>query len=324
MGAGDVDSEGEHGPARLERALRGRLPCVVCKYDLRGLSVRGVCPECGTAVRATILYEVDPHAEEFEPILHPKLTSTALVVWAMAALVATGAIWWPRIVDVVSKVALVHPPVAIASWVAVVSTGISGAAVLFLLRPTRRTAWQTTLAALAGACAYVPLVWTMHRMVLLIDSRGRMPYLGPPAQQDSLVIHLLFCVSLIVCVLGVRPIIRGFVRRSMAMRTKRVDRQTLLAMAATAGLMIVGDIVRLVFARVAAGASTGSGGSGAADLVQWGDLVGQMIVGLASGLFALGMIGAVRDSWRLRRVILLPAPSLGQLLESDEETKAAD
>lgn len=47
---------------RLERILAGPLPCVVCRYDLRGISIRGLCPECGTATDQAIIRQTLPRS----------------------------------------------------------------------------------------------------------------------------------------------------------------------------------------------------------------------------------------------------------------------
>src|SRR5690606_19927036 len=87
-GAGSVRAPGE-SPTRsqiteadpeqaISLSLSGAMPCISCGYNLQGLSVVGVCPECGAAVRATILATIDPQAEELTPLLTPRLTSLGL------------------------------------------------------------------------------------------------------------------------------------------------------------------------------------------------------------------------------------------------------
>ena len=44
---GDLPFETEE---RLGLSLLGSLPCITCRYDLKGISIRGVCPECGTPI----------------------------------------------------------------------------------------------------------------------------------------------------------------------------------------------------------------------------------------------------------------------------------
>src|SRR6185295_10238912 len=86
------------GP-RLALELTGDLPCVRCKYNLRGLTVKGMCPECGTSVRTTILAKIDPLAKELRPLHFPRLTSLGLIVWAWSALAAALCNWALRLSD---------------------------------------------------------------------------------------------------------------------------------------------------------------------------------------------------------------------------------
>src|SRR5215831_18001819 len=83
----------------LARELGGDLPCAACRYNLRGLSVRSVCPECGTPVRATILFTVDPYASVLRPITWPRATAAGLILWSMGALGAAVLTWVLRGAD---------------------------------------------------------------------------------------------------------------------------------------------------------------------------------------------------------------------------------
>ena len=74
-------------PAAAVAVLEADVHCARCGYNLRGISIRSVCPECGAAVRATILAVVDPHASELQPIRHPWPVAAGLVLWAASALV---------------------------------------------------------------------------------------------------------------------------------------------------------------------------------------------------------------------------------------------
>jgi len=287
--------------AALDRELKGTLPCVVCGYELQGLSIRGVCPECGTAVRATILYHVDPLAEEFEPIATPAITAYSLVVWSTAALIATLASWWPRIADVIGRFAP-RPPSQSAGYICIGATIISGIAMLGLIRIVKGGNLIHRLAATASALAYVPLTWALWRIHAQIDPYRPAPYFTNEFHIDRTLYRLVIAVCIIVIILGIRPNARDLVKRSRAMRTGRVDRQHLLLMGATLALAAVGDLFRMHSASV----SPNSMGIT--------EITGIMLIILGSSFFTLGLIGAVRDSWRLRKVILIPNPSLRQVL----------
>ncbi len=43
---------------RLPKAVDADLPCMKCGYSLRGLGTSGNCPECGTAIAASLLLPI--------------------------------------------------------------------------------------------------------------------------------------------------------------------------------------------------------------------------------------------------------------------------
>lgn len=285
----------------LGTALTGRLPCVVCGYDLKGLTIRGRCPECGTAVRAAILYQVDPQAEEFRPMVTPKLTAWCLVIWGVAALASAVSAWVPRVGDAISQFAGRAPGMGAWAWVTVGGASVSGLAVIGLICVVRGGPTGHKLMALAALAAYAPLVWALHRIHLGIDRLGGTPYFGGTVDTQRVGLRLIVAASVVVIILGIRPNARDLVRRSLALRTGRVDRQTLIALGLTMVITASGDVLRL--SAVWMGADW-----------RMAETLGTLLIALASGLFALGLIGAVVDSWRIRQAILLPSPSLRQVL----------
>lgn len=288
--------------ASLDSALAGSLPCVTCRYELKGLSIRGVCPECGTAVRATILYKVDPQAEEFQPIAHPRTLAAGLVLWSAGALAAAGACWALRIVDGFEEWGIAVPDMSWASWVAVAATLLSGVGSLTLIRPVPRTPIMHTIGSLIGALAYIPMIWAMWNILLELDPGRTPPYFGTSVQSDRVWLRLMAGASIVIVLLGTRLSARDLVKRSMVMRTGRVDRQTLWGMAIVAAVTMVGDGLRL-----AAAAGWGMD----PDLLR---LAGTLIIAVGSGLLTLGLVGALIDTLRIARAVLIPSPSLTEVL----------
>ncbi|MBL8745077.1 MAG: hypothetical protein JNK58_01835 [Phycisphaerae bacterium] len=286
----------------LDAALTGTLPCVTCGYELKGLSIRNVCPECGTAVRATILYKVDPLAEEFRPIRHRRTVAVGLMAWSLGGLAAGLGCWVLRAMDFVPTVPITAAALPLISWLVVAAAAISGIGSLVLVRPTPATSLPHMAQALAGSLAYFPLVWAVWRMLLEIDPVRAAPYFSGPPQPDRIFMRFIASASIVVILLGVRPSARDLVKRSMVMRTGRVDRQTLLGMAVVSGIVMVGDALRL-----------------ASGNVRWADpetvgIAGSVIIVIGSGLLTLGLIGAAVDSWRIARAVLIPSPSMRQVL----------
>lgn len=311
-----MDSEGgTRGPApesAVISALSGDLPCLRCRYNLRGLSVLGVCPECGTPVRATLLSVVDPHASELRPIARVRLVAWGMVLWSASALAAALAAWAIRTVDVVEllgNAALDTRWLAIFVCACVVLSGI-GAAVL--VHPHSGIARWRSAAAVLGVVAYAPLAWVCWKIHVVIDPIAVDPFVQTEyVNVERVILRLAAAGLLLVVLLGLRPNARVLAARSLLLREGRVDRQTMLAMAAVVVLGATGDGLHLL--------SRSLTGMGATSALVGGTL---LIVG-SSLLFTIGLFGVLVDVWRIRGVILDPAPTLEQLLDQSRERRAA-
>lgn len=290
--------------AKLDTSLTGKLPCVVCGYELQGLSIRSVCPECGTAVRATILYRVDPKAEEFKPIQRPRLTAIGLVIWSLGALVAVMACWLPRLGETWAVVtrALNTPEFSLAGPVSVIAAAVSGVSLLLVVRPTRDTPVWKSLLLFGAVLLYVPIVWSLWATDRL-DRAQPLVYFSDSIAVERIALRLVQGVSIAASLLCVRPIARDLVKRSLVMRTGRVDRQTLMAMTAVVMLGAVGDGLRLW---AAVGAGPGE--------LWFPAAIGTLVIAFASTIFTLGLVSALVDSYRIHKAILIPSPSLRQLI----------
>lgn len=287
----------------LGARLGGDLPCVVCRYNLRGLSIRSVCPECGTAVRATILAMVDPHAAELEPIASPKLTAVGLVAWVFFALVAVVLCWMPA-------------PGGWWYWVwhaaaagSVVCSGLGG---LALVRPHEGVAKQGTVLAGVGVFLYAPLAWLVWEMSSVRVTGGQsaiFPYMAFATQERTPTLErAMICVTAAVIGLLLRPNARLLVARSLALRTGRVDRQTILAIVSAAAIAALGEgAIEL---------SRGLRGT-MGDIMR---LAGEILVPAGWALVTLGIVGSLVDAVRISRAILMPAPSLRQVIAGKATT----
>ena len=294
---------------RLDAALTGRLPCLVCGYELQGLSIRSVCPECGTAVRATILYQVDPEADEFKPMLTPRWTAWSLLVWSLAGLTLMLACWTPRFADLFSMFSMRRPSTVLASYVGLGACVVAGFSMLGLIKPSRETPIRRSLGVCLAILAMVPLAWSNWVIQTQIDPFQPAPFVDPAWKPGEIrtFLRLIFGASAITILLGFRPVARELVRRSLALRTGRVDRQTIFAMVGALLISGLGDCIHLI-----AGELPGSQRGGG-----YVETFGTLLIVLGSAFLSLGVVGATIDGWRVRRAILTPSPSLRQVIGSD-------
>ncbi len=289
--------------ANVAWSLAGELPCIGCRYDLRGLSIRGRCPECGIAIRATILAVVDPRAKEFEPLFRPMLTTAGMLVWAVAAVAAGALTWWMRVNDFIGPTGASTHHDRFIAMLATACLLMSGAASLTFVCPHKRVDRRHVMLGLLGAAAYVPLAmcyWRLHGHFDLI--------VGPPYFEEAMVrprrllLRAGVIASAVVILLGLRPVARSLAARSLIIRTGRVDRQTMLAMVAVLGVAIVGDLLQL--------SSLSISGELGGVIRQ----AGIFLVATGSALLTIGMVGVLIDVTRLAPVLVRPPPTLGALL----------
>ncbi len=290
-------------PSLLARELRGTLPCARCRYDLKGLSVRSVCPECGTPVRGTILAMVDPHASELQPIFRPRVTAVGLILWAFGALGAVGLMWMLRISEFVPMLAgAAHSSSSWIWWLIVVS----GIGSLVLINPHRGIPARIRAFAAIGCIAYVPMVWLVWLVVTRVDANFPNPYADtPPHALRRALLRAAIGACIIVVSICLRPAARLLVARSLVMRTGRVDRQTLLTLATTVAMAMLGDLLHVVQAFAPWLPSELCRSAGVA------------LIAVGSLLFTIGLVGVAVDCVRLRFAVLTPPLSMSDLLEPE-------
>jgi len=305
------DAPAAAGPApELAMLLTGDLPCIGCGYDIRGLSVLAPCPECGLAVRATILHRVDPHAEALRPMPTPWLTAVGTLAWTACGLAAALCLWAPRLSDVVSEISSGRVSVGAgwASTLAVAFIVLSGLGLLGMIRPVvGLPARRLAGAALAALCT-MPLAYAVARAAEL--SAGRMPYLGGSPSPERIGWRLAAAASLAGMLLLIRPNARELVARSLVLRTKRVDRQTIYATLGALAVTAAGDGLRLLAAYRVGPAMT---------LLD----IGSLVVLVGSVFLTLAVAGATVDGWRIAHSILVPSPSPAQALRRGRGPGAA-
>lgn len=303
----------DHGanPGRSRAAiisdLTGDLPCVGCGYNLRGLSIRGVCSECGTPVRATILAQVDPMAEQLQPIRRPRLVSTGLIVWSMGAVLAAFAVWALRLQEVSAELLGIRVMLGPLRDIALFGIVCSMLGAMVLVRPTARVGPWETCKAMSGVIAFLPLIGIHYLIQIGYDLKIGPPYIGAmvldPIRSG---IRLSEGMLIIVIILGLRGNAVALAERSLVMRMGRVDTQPLIALVWSMALAMAGDALFLLF-----GESNGAAGG----VIETLSLV---MIAVGSFLFTLGLVGAAFDTVRLRPVLLEPAPGLTDIFRDED------
>lgn len=294
---------GSAAPSSLGKQLRGDLPCFACRYNLKGVSIRGVCPECGTAVRATILAMVDPLAKELRPIRRPRLVAMALCGWGLFSFIAALVTWLPYV-----------PGLGEIDWRAVllIAGVLSGVGAMSFVRPHDRILRGHSILAALGVMMYVPMLYFAAELAgpRWVFAGLRYPPAGHEPVTNRLYLRLLFGASLIGALLMLRPNARLLVARSLALRTGRVDRQTIMAMAVAVGAAALGDLLMLLSTRFLGVTH---------DTIH---MAGVVLVVAGSVLLTIGTIGLMIDSFRIARSIALPTPSLAAIIHGPPGDRA--
>lgn len=286
--------------------LSGQLPCWVCGYELSGLSVTGVCPECGTPVRTTLLAVVDPSAASFAPLRMPRVASAGLVLWAGAALLAILTVWLCRLTDALDIWLSVPSKLGFLGALVPVFAGLSGLGCLVLIRPQRGASLQQTLWPILASILYVPLVWMLWQLHARLDLTAGTPYFTRALRETERVeLRCAIGIITILIALLLRPSLREFAKRSVLMRTGQLTRQTLLAVVAALAIALAGDMIHVASLRVEplqnVVAST----------------ISLLLVVAGSALVTAGVAGMLWDAIRLYPIIRSGPRSLGDVVKRE-------
>lgn len=290
--------------------LQGSLPCARCRYDLKGLSITSVCPECATPVRATILMKVDPYADELQALFFPKLTAWGLFLWSVFALAGVLAAWALFVGDVVARLAA-------PDWVAWLVPGfaaLSGVCALVMVKPHKidalaashvggRLSGAASTMAGMGVAMYGPLVYCLYAEFVAL--RHGSPAFGVM----GLLARVTCCIIVALILFCLRPNARLLAARSFLMRTGQQDRQQMASLIVVVLLLGVVETISLAV-------STGQGAN--AELIEGIVRILRLVFGV---LFTLGLVSVVIDTWRLRRILAEPTLSLRALISEGVKGK---
>ncbi|MFO0856446.1 MAG: hypothetical protein U0640_03710 [Phycisphaerales bacterium] len=288
--------------------LQGSLPCVRCRYDLKGLSITSICPECGTPVRATILMKVDPHADELQPLFHPKLTAWGLFLWSAFALAGVLAAW----LMFASHISQRWTAPDWIAWLVPGFTALSGICAIAMVKPHKLDSLASShvVGKLSGAASamagmgvalYGPLVYCLYAEFVVFWPGSSVT--GTFAQFA----RIACCVLMAIILFALRPNARLLAARSFLMRTGQQDRQQMASLIVVVLLLGVVETIALIKNQ---GAN--------AELIE--AIVSIMRVVFAA-LFTLGLISVVIDTWRLRKILAEPPLSLRTLITEGADAK---
>lgn len=285
--------------------LGGDLRCIRCGYNLRGLSIMGTCPECNTPIRATLLYAVDPRADELQPIRRPKVLATALVLWSAGAFLAAVCVWGLRIADL-GDAARLGGHADLIRMGAAFFLALSGLGAVALIHPHRGINLHGRVLAAIAVVLYVPLVYLTHVLHARFDPTHLAPYTNlQQADESRSVLRLATSAIILGILVCVRPNARVLAQRSVIMRKGGTNRQILLGLGGAVMLTMVGDLLHI--------------GSRAMNEPVGGPifLAGNGLIIAGSLLITFGLASALVDTLRLRRVILDPPLTLRRMIAAE-------
>jgi len=305
----------EHNPpaqddlgATIARQLTGELYCIGCGYNLRGLSIRSNCPECGIPIRATILGIIDPHADELVPLCTPKLSAVGLNAWSIGATIAVGMVWVLRVGEVLRETMGVAWTPMLAPWIGIGALVVSMLGALTMIRPHHGMDRIGSLRAAIGISFYAPLIVIYSRVYLGYDILSPLPVFDPGLTAlDRSILRVVMFLLIAGIIWGLRPRAVGLAVRSVVVRTGRVDRQSLYAVLASLGIAAFGDLIHILSTFIAFGID---------DILSTVSLV---VIALGSVLFSVGMVNVCIDTIRLFPVLVRPGVGLSDIFETNRE-----
>lgn len=293
-------------PAVLGTELTGDLRCARCAYNLRGLSVRGNCPECGTPIAATLLVVIDPQAAEVQRIAFPRVTASGLAAWAWGGLGAAVVVWMARLGEA-------FPGVHAYTWhpgMAAILLAVSAAGGLALVRPHGGVPRTHSAMSLAGVAASLAVAWITWHLLAVVDGPHARPFLSGTEWSDRWAWSMGSTILVGIAALGYHPMFTALQARSHLLRSGHVERQTMRAVIASIGVVMCGDAAQALI-RATQPSATGV-------LV----ILAACITGVGSLLLTAGLVGVVMDVSRLVPVVLSPPLGLKDVLGSPGDSGA--
>lgn len=296
------------------------LPCVNCGYNLRGLGIITVCPECGVQVRQSLLFVVDPSRSHLKPLSEPSRLGRALVLITISLFFAVMVLWAPYIVALSDEVRNLGGGVLREwpRWSPVLAGGLALMAFALvppLKKPTDEEpsaeyakgyrmfrlgliSWALLLAFLGAVDEMWPQWWMKPMFQGAPESGGAYRH----------VLRIALDVSAIMIVTGVRPVVRFLALRSLNHRVGQISRQGFLALTVALIVLWIADIARL---GVALAFDSGTAWASLQAIAITADVV--TLIGFA--MITLAVANGFLDAMRLSRGMRRRTYQLEELLE---------
>ncbi|MEW6251990.1 MAG: hypothetical protein AB1716_15215 [Planctomycetota bacterium] len=194
-------------PLNERGALAADTPCVQCEYNLRGLTLEGKCPECGTP----ILSSASPPALRCMPATWLDAVARGLSILA----------WAPAIALFCGLSILVSAGEPVCAIVGILA--ISGALALGVLRAgsAPAAAHRSEAGGLARFGAYVLVVFTLLTVWLVALD---------PSGEWTLITFVLWIVGAVIAVCGTLAHLANVLADAYAPKLARACRRGMLAL----------------------------------------------------------------------------------------------
>ncbi len=263
---------GADGPEALHgRRIARSFECVGCAYDLQGLEAMGVCPECGTRIRRSILGTIDPTVHSLPEIQKPGSVATGLrfFTWSMAvsflclilgSILQHQTIEWNDVIPVQPDTwpRSVHTLVTIGNMLYFIGLAMAVPAVFGVVWMNPLTASQESTRALRmlARLLFGCLLW-MAGMLLLFDRLPGTAFdvlarealesrIGTSVLVEQLLLTLSPLVGGCIVLLGLRSFFGELGRRSREFRTATTKRQKVIDVLIASAIWCVGTVLQLI------------------------------------------------------------------------------
>ncbi len=303
------------------------LRCVSCGYNLKRIALNRACPECGLAVRRTLLYVVDPALSEIASLQNAVKLGLFLTVIPFLLFASTVVLWIPHLLFVIENLSSSLRTPLFGDWFVsrVVTAGVilSAGVLLFggLRHPAGQKRRQTYDRGLFRAAvglilwgAFVfAIAWFDHKN----DSGQSSLYNRHNINIVRSVLRLGADAALFLSITGFPAILRFLALRSLYHRVTQVSQQGFLAMGVAVGVMAAGDLSWITAALLYGGHSNGSGVASTTALkpgVELAAQFGTVLVIVGGAMLTLAMANAVIDAARLARRIAGPRFTMKQIV----------